>query len=198
MKINKKGLDAELGVQFAPILRRRVQTKLVRAAREVESILMKEFDAHPVTKEIKGGSGASNISGTLGGYGNLFTYIGFNDSDNPIEILRALLSNSINVKILPPKSKQMIQEAIISLPTKAEIEASTPLPWAAGRSWSKGIEEGISGLGQYLNKQSGDHGRSSGGVQSDGKIRSSGFSGVDYLSGILKSLLINVRTSIKK
>jgi|TARA_B100001094_G_C18190096_1_gene806563 hypothetical protein len=198
MKINKKGLDAELGVQFAPILRRRVQAKLIRAAREVESILMKEFDAHPVTREIKEGAGASNISGTLGGYGNLFTYIGFSDSDNPIEIVRALLSNSLNVKMLPPRGKQMIQEAIISLPTKAEIEASTPLPWAAGRSWAKGIEEGISGLGQYLNKQSGDHGRSGGGVQSDEKIRSSGFRSVDYLSGILGNLSKNIQTSFKK
>jgi hypothetical protein len=27
------------------------------------------------------------------------------------------------------------------------------MPWAAGRSWAKGIETGISGLGFYLRKE---------------------------------------------
>ena len=109
MKIRMSGLRAEVGRQFAPILKRHVQAKLLRAAREVEGILIAEFNAHPVTKEIEGGEGSANISGTLGGYGNLFTYIGFNDSDHPIEILRALLKNSLQVRILPANSKKMIQ-----------------------------------------------------------------------------------------
>lgn len=198
MKINKKGLNVELGRQLAPILKRKVQTKLIRVAREVEAMLIKEFDSHPVTKEIKGGEGSGNISGTLGGYGNLFSYIGFSDSDNPIEIVRSLLVNSVKVQMLPPNSKEMIQSAIISLPTKAQIEAATPLPWAGGRSWVKGIEEGISGLGQYLRKESGRHGRSGGGVQAEENVRGGGFRRVDYLSGILHSLTQNITAAIKR
>ena len=79
MRMNKRGVEAEVGKQLAPILQRRVNVKLIRAAREVEKILMKEFEEHTVTKEIEEGAGASNISSTLGGYGNLFTYIGFSD-----------------------------------------------------------------------------------------------------------------------
>ena len=37
--------------------------------------LVDEFVNHPVTKEIEGGVTASNQSGTLGGYGNLFSFI---------------------------------------------------------------------------------------------------------------------------
>ena len=38
----------------------------------------------------------------------------------------------------------------IEVPTLQEAFAITPMPWASGRSWARGIEVGISGLGQYL------------------------------------------------
>tara|TARA_Y100001937_G_scaffold126445_2_gene195746 strand:+ start:800 stop:1396 length:597 start_codon:yes stop_codon:yes gene_type:complete len=198
MKINKKGLNIEVGRQLAPILQRRVSSSLLRAAREVERILIKQFESHPVTKEISGGSSSSNVSGTLGGYGNLFTYIGFDDSDDPIEIIRNILTNSIKVTMLPPKGKQMVQEAIISLPSKAEIEAATPLPWASGRSWAKGIEEGIANFGKYLNKQSRNVGRSGGGVQIKENISGRSFRSVSYLSEILDGLQSNIRQAIRR
>jgi hypothetical protein len=198
MRMNKRGVEAEVGKQFAPILRRRVNVKLIRAAREVEKILMKEFEEHTVTKEIEEGAGASNISSTLGGYGNLFTYIGFSDSDNPIEIIRSLLTNSVNVQMLAPNSRKMIQDAVISFPSKEEIESMTPLPWASGRSWAKGIEEGISGLGEYLNKQSIRSGRSGGGVQAEDNIRGKSFRSVEYLSGILSRLQKNIQEAVRR
>jgi len=198
MKINKRGLDAELGKQLAPILRTRVNRKLIAAAREVEQILLKEFEDHQVTRELRQKKNGSNISGTLGGYGNLFTYIGFNDSDDPIEIIRSLLANSIQVTMLPAKSKKMIQEAIVSLPSKAEIEKATPLPWASGRSWVKGIEEGISGLGNYLSTQSRASGRSGGGIQTEKNIRGRRFISVNYLSEILNNLRKNISRALRK
>ena len=198
MKINKRGLDVEMGKQLAPLLQKRVNLRLVRAAREVEKILLKEFEEHPVTKELQAGANSQNTSGTLGGYGNLFTYIGFNDADDPIEIIRSILSNSINVSILPPDGKKMIQRAIISLPSKQEIELSTPLPWASGRSWVKGIEEGISNFGRYLSIQSRSAGRSGGGVQSEKNISGRGFRSVSYLSEILTNLQNNIRQAIRR
>lgn len=198
MKINKKGLNIEVGRQLAPILQRRVSSSLLRAAREVERILIKQFESHPVTKEISGGSSSSNVSGTLGGYGNLFTYIGFDDSDDPIEIIRNILTNSIKVTMLPPKGKQMVQEAIISLPSKAEIEAASPLPWASGRSWTKGIEDGIANFGKYLNKQSRNVGRSGGGVQIKENISGRSFRSVSYLSEILNDLQRNIRQAVRR
>ena len=48
--------------------------KKVKAAQQN---LLKNFEKHPVTVEIQGGPTATNVSGTLGGIGNLFTYIGF-------------------------------------------------------------------------------------------------------------------------
>ena len=197
MKINKKGLDIEMGRQLSPILQRRVNLRLIRAAREVEAILLKQFESHPVTQEISGGSSSGNISGTLGGYGNLFSYIGFDDSDDPIEIIRGILKNSIKVTWLSPKGKQMVQDAIISLPSKAEIEAATPLPWASGRSWVKGVEQGISNFGKYLHTQSRNAGRSGRGVQAQENVSGRGFKGVSYLSEILNDLQNNIRRAIR-
>ena len=40
------------------------------AFKEIENQFMQEFESHPITREIEGGSNSSNISGTLNGYAN--------------------------------------------------------------------------------------------------------------------------------
>ena len=197
MKINKRGLNAELGKQVTPIIRKRMHSRILIAAREAEQALLAAFDAHPVTREIEAGPGATNTSGTLGGYGNLFTFIGFNDSDNPIEAIRALLKNSVQVKILPADHRKMIQNFVISLPSKAEIEAAAPMPWAGGRSWVEGIEKGISGLGNYINSRTRDIGRSGSGTQTEDSIRGASFRSTPYLSQLLNQLQETLRRAIR-
>ena len=53
---------------------------------------------------------------------------------------------------------------IFDIPTAAQIFSITPMPWAIGRSWARGIETGISGLGYYLKKTK--NSRSGLGIQS--------------------------------
>ena len=57
--------------------------------------MMANFLRLPVTKEILAGSTSSNISGTLGGYGNLFTFIGFNQGDSPYRQFLTFISNEL-------------------------------------------------------------------------------------------------------
>ena len=61
------------------------------------------------------------------------------------------------------------------------------MPWAPGRSWAKGIETGISGLGYYL-KVSRDSSRSGLGIQSPRKLRRKGtrFKNTSYISALIK------------
>ena len=61
------------------------------------------------------------------------------------------------------------------------------MPWATGRSWAKGIESGISGLGYYL-KVSRDGSRSGLGIQSSKKVRAGGvrFKNTQYISALIK------------
>ena len=52
-----------------------------------------DFDRHPVTKELKQGADGANISGTLGGVGNLFSFIGFYSADRPTDQVREVLKD---------------------------------------------------------------------------------------------------------
>ena len=142
------------------------------------------FNAHPVTQEIEGGARSTNISGTLGGVGNLFTYIGFDSGSNPIKPLRNLLETyDIRYNI----TRDRIQ-ITIEVPTKEEVFLATPLPWAMGRSWARGIERGISGFGEYLVKNT-RLARSKSGfaIQTDSKIRGGRFSNTSYMSTLLNN-----------
>ena len=69
-----------------------------------------------------------------------------------------------------------------------DIIKVTPMPWAKNRSWAKGIESGISGLGQYLNietKYDPPHYRSTAGIQTKSKVRGGQFRPTKYISDIL-------------
>lgn len=112
-----------------------------------------EFESHPVTRELKGGSSSSNITGSLP-QGNLFGFIGFDRGEDPIKNLEKLLSN---IEIIT-KRRQMgksgfIWTYIITAPSSRDIYAATPMPWATGSSWLQELESrGIPNLGQYMHK----------------------------------------------
>ena len=80
----------------------------------------------------------------------------------------------------------------ITVPTAKDIFKSTPLPWATVRSWAKGIETGISGLGRYLNIDS-SRSRSGKGVQTKRPLRAGKFNNTSYLSLLLKTYYKEIR-----
>ena len=174
--------------------------------KEVENIIRKEFegihkqfltnfDSHPVTQEIKGGAFSANISKTLGGVGNLFTYIGFASGSDPIKKLRELLDT---YEIQYHRRKTHIYTKI-EVPTKEQVFAVTPMPWATGRSWARGIERGISGLGRYLVKSNKIRGSKSGhAIQIKGRVRGGRFSNRSYISSLLNDYYKNIKKLEKK
>jgi hypothetical protein len=181
----KLELDAELNKNLALQSRTQVRKVFQAAFQKKKNEMIAEFLNHPVTIEIKGGIEAKNISGTLGGgSGNLFSFIGFDAGDDPIEpILRILESTTFDYV---NASKKRINYRI-NIPTPKDIFDVTPMPWAAGRSWAKGIETGISGLGFYLRKET-DNSRSGLGIQSPRRVRKGGsrFKNTSYISSFLK------------
>jgi hypothetical protein len=150
----------------------------------------KDFESHPVTKELEGGPRGSNISNTLGGIGNLFSFIGFYNTDNPIQNLRRILKDSFSVK---EKRKGNLIRYIIDYPSLSEIKSETPMPWEGGRSWVTGIERGISGFSNYLYKKFGD-GRSKEALQSDNKIRLAFYRKTTYLTSIINNFVNNMKS----
>jgi len=142
-----------------------------QALNEGKKAYLEEFDNHPVTKELSAGIHSGNTSGTLGGYGNLRTFMGF--SSNPIPVLREILKRGFSVKKeIPSKRKDEIRIFEFSFPDKAYLEAHTSalhLEFESGRNWVLAIERGISGFSNYMYKKF-RGGKSGKGVQVKGTI----------------------------
>lgn len=152
VKINRKQLTKEL---VATSKNRELSKKLVR--KEVENQLnesrlefLKNLSDHPVSKEIAAGPSATNRSGTLGGYGNLFSFIGFPVDEKPITFLKSLFYKSKITKVRLTSAQNGRYSIQTNFPSKEEIFEQTPLPWQSDRSWLQGIEQGLSGFQQYF------------------------------------------------
>lgn len=150
---------------------------------KIKNNYIQEFINHPITQEIKGGIDATNTSGTLGGITNLYSFIGFDEGTDPIRPIEDLLNKS-NYRIVF-NNKATDSTVIFDIPTAAQIFEITPMPWAIGRSWARGIETGISGLGYYLKKIK--NSRSGLGIQSSTEQIRTGasFKNTKYISDLI-------------
>ena len=175
---------SQINSQVPNVARGQVQKLFTPAFQKIKNKMIVEFLNHPVTLEIKGGTSSGNISGTLGGATNLFSFIGFESGSDPTDAIEKILA-STNFRFTRTTSNSV--EFEIDIPEAAEIFAATPMPWAPGRSWAKGIETGISGLGYYLKIRK-DSSRSGLGIQSSRKVRKSGskFANTQYISALIK------------
>ena len=174
-------------VKTEKVARKYVEELLTRR----KQALISELNRHSITKEIEMGVEAVNISKTLGGYGNLFSFIGFIDGDKPTEKLRILLE-SISYKT--PKYDITSGSWIfnIELPNEKAIIDATPIPWQDGAGWALEIEKGISGLGHYLNTKS-IRSRSGGGLEVANKVRVvSESSRMPYITPMLDDFRVNL------
>jgi hypothetical protein len=117
----------------------------LRKVNRLKKELVEELDSHPVTKEIEQGTSGMN-SPLMGGHGNLFAFLGFRQSANPVEIIRKGFDTFITVQKMPKLKKlspiSFEWEFPINYPSMAEIYGVTPLPWTT-MSWVKGVERGI-------------------------------------------------------
>jgi hypothetical protein len=176
-KINKKAIEKAIFTNRA--VKKRVRD-IVQAEVEKEKILFRaDFESHPVTQELEGGENASNNSGTLGGYGNLFSFLGFNRGTNPTSPVKSLIQ-SIRIDRNVQTSMKGFKIKVI-IPSKEEFAAITPMPWEGGRSWLLDMERGISGLGAYLYGRF-NSSRSGGGIQSKYRYSNRVFRPVKYFS----------------
>jgi hypothetical protein len=150
---------------------------------KIKNEFINEFMNHPITQEIQGGISATNSSGTLNGITNLYSFIGFDEGTDPIRPIEELLKKS-NYRVLF-NNRSAEATVIFDIPTAAQIFEITPMPWAIGRSWARGIETGISGLGYYLKKTK--NSRSGLGVQSTSQQVRSGvmFKNSKYISDLI-------------
>jgi hypothetical protein len=127
--------------------------------------MLRDFDQHPITAELRAGSRAVNFSDTLGGYGNLYSFLGFEVGSNPTGPLRDMLELGTNMRMTLFRNNTWYFK--VQTPSKAAIEAVTPMEWESGNSWAYAIEDGVSNLSHYLYKNT-SKSRSGTGIQEEG------------------------------
>ena len=189
VNINKAALTASMTEggnrsSVSSLIRQEWQRKII----EAQNQMVQAYEDDPVTVEIDGGVSSSNSSSTLGGKGNLFSFIGFEEGSDPTQPVKQLLRNKINFSVKALTNGNFKIE--IAAPTKETLYSISPIPWNPGRSWLDGIEKGISGLGSYVYRDS-PTSRSGKGIQTKTNLGGR-FSNRSYMSTILKEFQKNV------
>lgn len=186
INVNKSLLFKELVRSGNSTLSKKMKTFVDRKIEDERKELVSEFETHPVTREIDAGPTAPNISGLTGGYGNLFSFIGFENGSRPTQPIRSILKRRIKTTSGSVKTNGSVRISVV-LPSLQDVFDSTPYPWASGSSWVQGIEKGISNLGNYFYDSKGGvtGSRSGKGVQTE-KASSSSFKTTPYISKIVQ------------
>jgi len=162
---------------------------VVKKYEDNKDLFFKEVDVHPITQEIAGGPDASNTSNTLDGKGNLFSFIGFNKSEFPIEDLMNALEKSFSIKKQERKDRNRY---IINFATLDKIKNLTKMPWESGNSWVARIEKGISGFSNYMYKKF-ETSRSGSAIQSKNNVRGGSYKKTSYLTEIINHFISNMK-----
>ena len=156
--------------------------------------MIEAFKNHPVTVEIEGGPDSSNNSGTTDGYGNIFSFIGFDAGTNPLDVVFESLERDTQVTERVKISSTgdiTIFSFDVEAPSLEDLGALTPYPygWNSG-SWLVDIEYGIPGLRYYLYKKGEEIAASHSGpaIQVGSVVRGNeSFHRIKYLSEIFKA-----------
>jgi hypothetical protein len=178
-------VQAAIRAQVPKLVKKRFRKSIDDKFKDVKKDMINEFMSHPVTQELLQGPDGVNISGTLNGVTNLYAFIGFDDGDSPVQPILDILEDIKITKDIEQTTYGVGRKYDISMPTAKDIFSATPMPWATGRSWARGIETGISGLG-YLLRKSSQNSRSGVAIQSNNKVRSGRFKNVQYISALIK------------
>lgn len=186
-------------VAYAPEVQAKANRIVAGLFGRAHDTMMKNFLEHPVTLELKAGSDASNISNTLNGKGNLFTFCGFFEGTDPTEELGQLLEG-INFEKSSTK-KNIIYYRITNYPSKTQISDVTQMTWGNGESWAFAVENGdfngSAALSHYIFKTWAGS-RSGSGIQIPDEYSEKSFKPIPYLSEILSKFQDRINNSNSK
>ena len=192
--VNAKELLKELTVDNDRAMGTTIRNYVAPKLQKKQERLVKNFLTNKITIELKGGPTASNTSGILGGYGNLFSFIGFDAGTDPTDIIEKIFEQKFRFRVRRI-NKTGKYKITFFIPSIEEIYGLTPMPWASGSSWVDGIEKGMSNVGSYLYSSRG-FGQSRAGTGLQAKNKSSGvtFRNTPYITRLLnnfKRTLVN-------
>lgn len=172
--------------------------------------LITEFENHKVTQEIAAGIESSNISNTLNGYGNLYSFLGFDSDEQPdptaivpqiLESDLKLISTSRGNAVVSGNKIQIKYRYSVRVP-RQELMDNTKIRFEPGLSWLYEIERGISGFSHYISSKMNDLSKrsrpdkfpkppsfSEGGLQTKNELRSGDFTPTLYWNALLRDMV---------
>lgn len=179
---------------------KRVRTVWENKLEDNKQFLLAEFDNHPVTKEIEAGPrpDVENISGTLDGQGNLFSFLGFESGSNPTKQVRDVLERDVRLSTgvkREAKSDRARFRFSLRIPIQ-EINAASKMTWESGKSWVNAVQQGVSGFSHYLwRKFIGAKSRSFYGIQAEHEVREAPdkSTGVRYINQIFDNFVARLK-----
>lgn len=190
IKINKASIEAKVkkgAMKKGLPVARRIAYNLFKRS---HNALLREFDQHPVTLELQAGKNAVPMTDATDGYGNLYSYLGF--EMNPIPDLKNLLIQGFSYRHTVTRDLAFYFK--VSVPSKEVIAFVTPLPWGTAASWVDSVEKGLDNLAFYMYKKR--QGRSKSGFQAPHEINDDlTFKKQDYLSEIIKNFRDRINNS---
>jgi hypothetical protein len=190
--INKRAVLRDVMTSNKRSLALQIRKSLAPEIPKKQKQLQSDFESHPVTREIEQGPYANNISGLTNGYGNLFSFIGFEANSTPTIDIKRIFDRKITYSVRSLKQNGSFKVSM-SIPTLEEVFSATPIPWAGGLSWAEGIEKGISNLGSYVySSNTKTSSRSGSGLQVS-KSTGSSFDTTPYISKIIEDFKNNLR-----
>ena len=193
-KINFKQVKEEVANSYEQALKREAVIFAEEILKQNLDQYINEIQDHPVSKELNDGPDAENISSTLNGKENLFAFIGFDSEDKPVENLTDLIKQNTFLDKKSNFDKKTFQLKFnVFTPSLDEIKSSTPLPFEKGRSWVKGVEDGISGFGYYVYGLVFPSSRSGRGIQSKNKVRVAAYKPVKYMTELYAKFIKNLK-----
>lgn len=179
--------------------------------------MQRDFEEHPVTQELDGGVGATNISETLRGHGpteNLFSFIGLQSNEGvPTDPIRKRLDPAnpegphLSLVGKDNRGTSIRYQFIVTAPNEKAIYKDTQVPWTQGGgfSWAEKIESHIPGFASFLYGEDYPQSRSGGGIQAKVGGRKDGepqvLRGDDYMppkNGYIQTIFRNFIERLKK
>jgi len=193
-KINFKQVKEEVANSYEVALKKEAIIFAQEILKENLDQYIIEIQDHPVSKELNDGPDGENISSTLNGKENLFAFIGFDSEDKPIQDLTELIKENTFLDKNSAFDKRNLQLKFnVFTPSLDEIKTATPLPFERGRSWVKGVEDGISGFGYYVYGLVFPTSRSGRGIQSKNKVRVAAYRPVKYMTELYTKFIKSLK-----
>lgn len=201
MAIDQRLLRLEINKQAGRVLINKVRPLIKSDFEDKKAKFMAEFEADPVTEELRAGPEATS---SVLSQGNLFSLLGFYKEQQPIDQLREYLNDNVvlyKTQAGKTEGSKIVFKTPVAFPNESEIDTvmasneQTKLEWTH-RSFTSQIANGVDGFSRYLFAPKMDFSRvpsrSGPAVQADHTLRSAEAPPIPYIKrllGVLKGLI---------